>query len=62
MSLEDVDIKNSPFAPSVERVDSSLGYVKGNVVLASRFANRGRGAYDDENFKKRLDNLLSDRV
>ena len=62
MSLEDVDIKNSPFAPSVERVDSSIGYVKGNVVLASRFANRGRGAYDDENFKKRLDNLLSDRV
>ena len=62
MSLEDVDIKNSPFAPSVERVDSSIGYVKGNVVLASRFANRGRGAYDDENFKKRLDILLSDRV
>lgn len=62
MSLEDVEIKNSPFAPSVERVDSSLGYIHGNVVLASRFANRGRGAYDGDDFKDRLDNLLADRV
>lgn len=62
MSLEDVDIKNSPFAPSVERVNSSIGYVHGNVVLASRFANRGRGAYDNEDFKERLDKLLENRV
>jgi hypothetical protein len=61
MSLEDLYIKNSPFAPSVERLDSSIGYVKGNVVLASRFANRGRGAYDNEDFKERLDSLLEDK-
>jgi hypothetical protein len=61
MSLEDVDIKNSPFAPSVERVDSSIGYVPGNVVLASRFANRGRGAYDNNDFQDRLVKLLEER-
>ena len=62
MSLEDVNIKNSPFAPSVERVDSSVGYVKDNIVLASRFANRGRGAYDNDDFKQRLDQLLLNRI
>ena len=62
MSLEDLYIKNSPFAPSVERLDSSIGYVKGNVVLASRFANRGRGAYDNEDFKERLDSLLLEKI
>lgn len=61
MSLEDVMIKDSPFAVSVERLDNSLGYVPGNVVLASRFANRGRGAYAGDDFKTRLDNLLASR-
>lgn len=62
MSLEDVEIKNSPFAPSVERLDSSIGYVPGNIALASRFANRGRGAYDAEDFKDRLTLLLEKRA
>ena len=61
MSLEDVMIKDSPFAVSVERLDNDLGYVPGNIVLASRFANRGRGAYAGDDFKSRLDNLLASR-
>lgn len=61
MSLEDVMIKDSPFAVSVERLDNSLGYVPGNIVLASRFANRGRGAYNGSDFKERLDTLLNTR-
>lgn len=60
MILEDLEIKNSPFAPSVERLNNDLGYIRGNVVLASRFANRGRGAYDGEDFKERLESLLSE--
>lgn len=59
MSLKDLAIKDSPFAPSVERLDNDLGYVPGNVVLASRFANRGRGAYNGDDFEQRLNDLLS---
>lgn len=62
MSLEDLEIKDSPFAVSVERLDNSLGYVHGNVVLASRFANRGRGAYSREDFQERLNFLLASRI
>lgn len=62
MSLEDLEIKNSPFAVSVERLDNNLGYVHGNIVLASRFANRGRGAYNGEDFSERLNHLLNSRM
>ena len=54
-------ISNSPFAVSVERLDSNRGYHKDNIVLTTRFANRGRGKYDNNDFKKRLDNLLENR-
>lgn len=62
MSLEDLEIKDSPFAPSVERLNNDLGYVQGNVVLASRFANRGRGAYNGDDFQPRLNSLIRDRI
>ena len=61
MSLEDLLVSRSPFAPSVDRIDSSRGYHKDNIVLTTRFANLGRGAYDKEDFKPRLDALLSHR-
>ena len=62
MSLEDLMISRSPFAPSVDRLDSSGEYTKENIVLTTRFANLGRGAYDGNDFKERLDKLLVDRV
>lgn len=62
MSLEDLEIKDSPFAVSVERLDNNLGYINGNIVLASRFANRGRGAYNGSDFGERLNNLLDNRM
>ena len=61
MSLEDLFITNSPFAVSVERLNSDKGYHKNNIVLTTRFANRGRGSYDNTDFKKRLDILLENR-
>ena len=61
MSLVDLLVSRSPFAPSVDRIDSSRGYHKDNIVLTTRFANLGRGAYDNEDFKPRLDALLSNR-
>lgn len=60
MSLEDLFISRSPFAPSVDRLDSSVGYHKDNIVLCSRFANLGRGAYDNDDFQPRLVKLLKE--
>lgn len=61
MSLPDLAISRSPFAPSVDRINSSIGYHKDNIVLCTRFANLGRGAYDNEDFKPRLEGLLKER-
>ena len=61
MSLEDLFIPHSPFAVSVERLDSNRGYHKDNIALTTRFANKGRGKYDNESFKQRLDDLLENR-
>tara|TARA_Y100000592_G_scaffold85879_1_gene138503 strand:+ start:5636 stop:6055 length:420 start_codon:yes stop_codon:yes gene_type:complete len=60
MSLEDLFVTRSPFAPSVDRLDSSAGYHKDNIVLCSRFANLGRGAYDGDDFRPRLEKLLKE--
>ena len=61
MSLEDLFISHSPFAPSVDRLDNGRGYHSDNIVLTSRFANKGRGAYDCEDFEHRLNSLLNAR-
>ena len=62
MSLEDLFISHSPFAPSVDRLDNNRGYHTDNIVLTSRFANKGRGAYDCEDFEQRLHSLLNERT
>jgi hypothetical protein len=62
MSLEDLFISRSPFAVSVDRLISSGHYTKDNIVLTTRFANLGRGAYDGEDFKERLDGLFAKRI
>jgi hypothetical protein len=59
MSLEDLFVSRSPFAVSVDRIDSSGGYSKNNIVLTTRFANVGRGAYQGEDFQERLTSLIS---
>lgn len=61
MSLPDLFISRSPFAPSVDRLDSSGHYTKDNIVLTTRFANLGRGAYDGEDFQERLIKLIDGR-
>jgi hypothetical protein len=62
MSLPDLAVSRSPFAPSVDRLDSSRGYHRDNIVLTTRFANLGRGAYDRDDFQPRLLALLADRT
>ena len=58
MSLEDLYMPRSPFAVSVDRVNNSGGYTPDNIVLTTRFANVGRGAYDDPGFKRRIRKLI----
>lgn len=38
--------------PSLDRLDISLGYVRGNVVLACQFANMGRNTVGAERFRE----------
>ena len=61
MDADCLFISHSPFAPSVDRLDSKLGYVKGNVVLTTRLANRGRGSYEGSDFKEKLNALFEMR-
>lgn len=61
MSLQDLFILRSPFAVSVDRLISSGHYTKDNIVLTTRFANLGKGAYNGEDFKERLDSLFKNK-
>ena len=48
---------HDPRRPSLDRLDNSKGYVKGNVVLATWFANRGRYLYPAEDFRTFIEEL-----
>lgn len=62
MSLEDLFVSHSPFAPSVDRIDNQKGYHSDNIVLATRFANKGRGAYMGDDFGPRIKKLLKESL
>jgi hypothetical protein len=49
--------KNNPLYPSVDRVDSTRGYVEGNVVLTTWFMNRAKSNCTHEEFDILLANL-----
>ncbi len=43
-----------PSKPSLDRLDPTKGYVKGNVVLSSSFANMGRSECTESEFREFL--------
>lgn len=47
-------LKKYPFQPSLDRIDRSRGYVKGNVVLCCFAANFGRNENDEMSWKSFL--------
>jgi dUTP pyrophosphatase len=49
---------SSLYGATIERLDSSLGYIKGNVVIASKFANLAKNRHAVDEFK----HILSDIV
>lgn len=48
-----------PLKPSLDKLIPSLGYVKGNVVWATTFANSGRSNTSVEEFKMFIEQLKS---
>jgi len=56
----DVFISNHPLAPSVDRLDNSKGYTKENIVIATRFTNRGKESAEDDWFRNHCIPRLTD--
>ena len=58
IELNEIFIAYSIKAPSVDRIDETKGYVKGNVVITTRFTNLGRGNFDGDKFKEFIKTLF----
>ena len=52
-----VFVSPNPLAPSLERLDESLGYVPGNVVIALRLFNLGRQCCPESTFRDQIQSL-----
>ena len=50
-----VDDRN-PYKTSIDRIDNSQGYVKGNVRLLTHWANNAKSTWDDRIFKEFVSN------
>jgi hypothetical protein len=47
----------NPFAPSLDRLDESKGYIPGNVVITLRLMNLGRQTCPPNKFKEKIKKL-----
>ena len=45
---------NSPELASLDRIDSSKGYIRGNVQVVQNWVNKAKGDTDNETFKENL--------
>lgn len=58
INLNEIFVPYSIKAPSVDRLNEKLGYVKDNVVLTTRFTNLGRGNFSGDKFREFLKTLF----
>ena len=59
IDLDEIFVSWAIKAPSVDRIDDTKGYVKGNVVITTRFLNLGRGKYPEKDFREFLSEITS---
>lgn len=59
IELNEIFVPYSIKSPSVDRIDETKGYVKGNIVITTRFANLGRGNYNREDFINFISKLFN---
>ena len=52
----------SPYQPSIDRLDINKGYVKGNIVISSQFANLGRSTQSVDEFKQFISQLRNSLI
>ncbi len=57
IDLNEIFIPYSIQAPSVDRINDSIGYTKDNIVITTRFVNLGRGNYSKEKFTEFIKKL-----
>ena len=57
IDLNEIFIPYSIQAPSVDRINDSVGYTKDNIVITTRFVNLGRGNYSKEKFTEFIKKL-----
>lgn len=53
------EMTSSPYLLSLDRIDNELGYIEGNVQFVCVWANKARGSYNIEVFKKLISELKS---
>ena len=51
------EMTSNPYLVSLDRIQNDLGYEEGNVQFVCVWANKARGSYDNEIFKKIINNL-----
>jgi len=56
----DLTFRDQLRKPSIDRIDNSKGYIKGNIVIATYFENTGRGDAKFKNFNIFCKQLLSE--
>ena len=52
------NVPQRPTDVTIDRVDNSLGYVKGNVVACCKAANSFKARLDNDNFELGMDDMI----